>query len=157
MRTLIIVFVLAGLAAGAGYYFGLDQGFEKATEETKTVTSNTGEQPAGSTEGAKKASDPIVGLWRSADDTKFTREFQEGGVAIDRYEGRADATTEGVWHRFQDPTDEPAPFTIQPGVKYLKIALTEEVLYFSIAKLTDTELELVYLGVGETLRFTRVK
>lgn len=99
----------------------------------------------------------IIGSWRSRDDAKFVREFKEGGVIVDRYEGTED--TAGTWSAFAASEDIETPFTQTPNAVYLRVVMNdfpEEVLYFELAKLTPEELELYFLGAGGVLSFTRI-
>lgn len=99
----------------------------------------------------------IIGSWRSRDDAKFVREFKEGGIIVDRYEGTED--TAGTWSAFAASEDIETPFTQTPNAVYLRVVMNdfpEEVLYFELAKLTPEELELYFLGAGGVLSFTRI-
>ena len=160
MRLIIILFFfVAGL--GVGYYFGFDHGFERAIGDPELLAESAQEDNTPiaqqDTDDAIQAPSGVVGVWQSKDDAQFTREFREDGAVVDRYAGDESATTEGVWRLFMYPTEEQVPFTIQPGVQYLRIAIPEEVLYFSITKVDTNDLDLVYLGLGNTLHFTRIQ
>lgn len=165
MRLLLITVVIFAIGLGTGYHFGLDHGFERAVSEfdAHAMERTSMETPHVLVESVDKETTPpspaeaMVGVWQSVQDSKFTREFQEDGTVIDRYEGDDSATVEGSWYLFMYPTDERVPFTIQPGVQYLRITMPEEVLYFSVTKVDAADLELVYLGVGDTLQFIRLQ
>lgn len=102
-------------------------------------------------------SDSLAGTWRSVDDPKFVRNIYENGGYLDTYEGEPGASTTGPWVTFTEenaPSD--FPYTLEAGAVYLRLDDSAGPLYFKITKLTDTELELIYLDRGGALRFTRV-
>lgn len=156
MRTLLLLILVLALGLGAGYYFGTNRQQAPSAEIQDASSVAQHSAPVG-TSSASVTSTSVVGLWQSRDDARFTREFQADGTVIDRVQGNEDATVEGTWRFFDKPIDEKTPFTVQPGVRYLQIVMPEEILYFSVTTLSATDLELVYLGVGETVRFTRVR
>ena len=157
MRTIFTVIVLVGGIA-IGYFLGTGSLPEFSMPNVSEIVGSveTIKEAASNTTQERDPKD-IRGLWQSKDDTKFSREFKSGGIVIDRYKDDASATSEGTWELFQSPTTEETPFTIQPGVQYMRIAMMEEVLYFSVSEISADYLELVYVGRGNTLRFTRVE
>jgi hypothetical protein len=101
----------------------------------------------------------IQGLWQSTQDIKSAREFKEGGVINDLYEGKVVST--GLWVAF---TKENAPkmvsYTIEPDMVYIQITekgTQADTLDFKLVKLTPDELELVYLTRGGALTYKRVQ
>lgn len=104
--------------------------------------------------------DPMYGTWESTEDAKFTREFRSDGTVIDRYEGDASATATGTWS-VVDPAAEAqfidAPLGSLEGMSVVRIAFPEGNYYFSINKITETELAMTYLGRGNILVFTKVR
>lgn len=113
-----------------------------------------GEGDGATPDTAAAVNDNILGVWQSADDTDFTREFRAAGIAIDRYQGSPD--TEGTWTTFTSTSGVTAPFDLELDAVYLEMRMggEDEILYFKLTKLTPEELELVYLGRGGVLRFT---
>jgi hypothetical protein len=100
----------------------------------------------------------ILGVWQSTDDDSFTREFRSGGIAIDSYEG--ETATEGIWTAFTSESDVETPFTQQPDVIYLEMRMgggQDEILYFTVVKLTPEELDLTYLDRGGIMSFVSVE
>lgn len=100
----------------------------------------------------------ILGSWVSLDDEKFTREFKSDGIVIDSYENNK--VSEGPWTIFTSESGIATEFPQSPDIIYLRIVNgpgAEDVLYFSLAKLTPEELELIYMNRGNILRFTRVE
>lgn len=97
----------------------------------------------------------IVGKWVSLDDEKFTREFRSDGTAIDSYED--EEVSEGEWLVFTYESGIATEFPQDPESTYIQIkdADPQGVLYFSLAKLTPEELELIYMDRGNVLRFSR--
>ena len=99
----------------------------------------------------------MVGVWRSMDDPKFTREFKEDGTSIDRYEGDASATKGGIWGTFTGDMAPAGTSTgLSSGVVYIQMTIGSESLYFSVVRAADT-LELIYLDRGGQSNFTRVQ
>jgi hypothetical protein len=100
----------------------------------------------------------ILGIWQSTEDESFTREFRAGGIAIDAYEGST--ATEGTWTAFTSESNVATPFTQQPDVIYLEMRMgggQDEILYFTVVKLTPEELDLTYLDRGGILSFVSVE
>ena len=159
MRLLFTLIIFA-LGVAVGYYVGsgLNVGdVLRQFEDVKKVAEKTvGFPSAAPTVAILDAVGNIPGVWQSIEDPTFTREFRVDGTVYDRYEGKPDASTEGQWHVFMSPTDEKPPFPVKEGVTYLAIKMVEEVLYFSVAKLTADELDLVYQD-GGALNFKRVR
>lgn len=163
MRFLLIL-IIFGLGVGLGYYVGTGGSIEGALKNfnvpEKVVDAVKRVQPEftefnNDAPSANETVGQIPGVWQSIEDPKFTREFRVDGTVFDRYEGKPDATVEGQWHVVMS-SDEKLPFTMKAGVTYLVIEEVEEVLYFSVNKLTADELELVYQS-GEVLKFKRVR
>jgi len=112
-------------------------------------------------EGAGEAQDAsaavsanIVGTWRSDEDPKFVRVFAADGTTEDRYDGEKVAT--GAWTAALGANIDVEALPIESDAVYVRIADGEELLNFKVAALTPERLELIYLGRGNTLTFTRV-
>jgi hypothetical protein len=142
-----IVVVIALAVVGGWYWFMMRP---VADVETAPETEDAARPEA-------DAELSITGAWRSADDARFVREFRADGTVEDRYEGDEGATVSGAWNVVADPASEQAELPSAEGMRVVKIQFPEEVLYFSVVNVTDTELELSYLGRGNTLRFTRIR
>jgi len=97
----------------------------------------------------------IVGMWRSTDDAKFTREFHGNGGVVDRYEGDDRATSVGEWAIIADPTAEPVQLPVIKEATYLRIVFAEETLYYTVSELARDTLQLVFLDRGGALNFER--
>ncbi len=100
----------------------------------------------------------ILGIWRSTQDSKFTREFKNDGKVIDAYEGSS-LNSDGRWVIFtkQMPIDA-LPEALEDGAVYLSIAAPEsEAQYFKIASINSHELQLVYLDRGGIISFTKIQ
>ncbi|MBI5644883.1 hypothetical protein HY970_02185 [Candidatus Kaiserbacteria bacterium] len=150
--TIIVGIVAAILFAGAGYYFEYGHRWGRSVGNTKSNTEI--EQKPTETNTRTK----LIGTWRSAEDSKFTREFKADGTSIDRYEGEKSATQIGSWEAFTSTNPDPGiSEKLVSGITYIKIEGQYEVLFFSVVKINDAELELNYLDRGNTLRFTRVR
>lgn len=167
LLTIVIVFG-AGLASGY-YLWGLNgiaelqHTFANAPSipsivEKATKSVSGSEKSSTKSLTADEISSGIIGIWRSDDDRRFTREFSVDATVTDRYQNDDSATVEGQWAVFTSPSGERPPFTIEKGVTYLKISSLEEMLYYKVVALTDDELELTYLdGSGGDMRFSRVR
>lgn len=157
MKMILAILVVLALGIGAGYYFGYDHGFEEAVQiplddvqkDKKSMQTGTSIKPS------LTVARDIVGTWKSTDDAKFTRQFAADGTLIDRYESNDDAVR-GMWKTFMSADGESVPSELKEGVVYLKIAFPEEVMFFSVPKITADSLEMVYLD-GDVLKFTKVR
>lgn len=167
MRFLLFL-ILIGAAFGVGYYVGTGgsiNAFFKSDFLKKDVPAIVSDEKI-----ERKSSDSateikssvavardIVGTWKSTDDAKFTREFAADSTVVDTYQGDEAATMQGMWKVFTNQDGEAAPFPLQEGMVYLRISTPEEVLFFTIPKISPDSLELTYLGGGGTLRLTRIR
>lgn len=114
--------------------------------------------PAGS--GAEVATEQssldLSGTWRSKEDARFVRVFNVDGTITDRYEGDDTATISGTWNVVEDLANERPELLVNGNVQVIKVQFAEEVMYFAIANLTETDLSLIYLSGNGSLEFTRV-
>jgi hypothetical protein len=112
----------------------------------------------GEEDAAVPASEMILGQWQAVEDAQLVREFKEGGVVTDWY-GGAEVMT-GVWNLFNGSEAPPALFlTEDEETVYLRMTLTgqeRDALYFRVENVDEENLELVYVGPGGVLEFTRV-
>jgi hypothetical protein len=102
----------------------------------------------------------LAGTWQSTDDTKFTRELDADGKAIDRYDGDTSATTGGRWTIFfgnKPPAGTTTGRAFQPDVVYLRLDQNGDVLLFALAGLSRSDMKMVYLERGNLLSFVRLK
>ncbi len=148
MRHLVLILIGLVVAGGLGYFIGYDHGFENSA-----VPASTFEK--GSVSDAASTMANVIGLWRSNNDSKFTREIRNDGVVADRYEGQADS--DGLWMVFtKDIPDTSFTGSLEDGAVYLSVAMGEdEKYYFKVSKADGQSLELVYLDRGGVLSFTR--
>jgi len=150
--TIGIVVVLALLIVGWWYWAMM-----MPKQESETLSPNPSESINGVAVPSEQASIELSGTWRSTDDARFIREFKSDGTVIDSYEGDEGATTQGSWNFVEDPSKEKAELPVVKDAHILKLQFPEEVLYFALIDLSDTNLTLSYLSRGNTLNFTRVK
>ncbi len=112
----------------------------------------------GEEDAAVPASEMILGQWQAVEDAQLVREFKEGGIVTDWY-GGAEVMT-GVWGLFNGKEAPPELFLTQDEeTVYLRMTLTGEerdALYFRVENVDAENLELVYVGPGGVLEFTRV-
>ncbi len=102
----------------------------------------------------------IQGKWQSTDDPKFVREFKDGGVVVDYYEGAE--VTRGLYVAFTKGPNAPKQiaFPLMDNKVYLQLTVTgsqADTLNFSVEKLTPEELVLVYLDRGGVQSYTLVR
>jgi len=98
----------------------------------------------------------LSGTWRSKEDTRFIRVFNVDGTITDRYEGDDSATVSGTWNVVENLASERPELVVNGSVQVIKVQFAEEVLYFAIANLTETDLSMIYLSGNGSLEFTRV-
>lgn len=144
---IVIVLVLAVLG---WWYFAMMQPEAEAPMPQENTSADAGAEAAPSEEAPQ-----LAGVWRSTQDANFVREFRADGTVIDTYEGDDSARTQGSWNFVADPAREQPELPPTDG-PVIKIAFSEEVLYFSLLEVTVTDLSLIYLGRGNVLSFTRV-
>jgi hypothetical protein len=113
-------------------------------------------EPAVSLDAIRAA---LVGTWQGTDDTKFSREFDQGGAAVERYEGDSSATTAGTWQVFAGsvPPAELRNQKFLPAATYLEIRENGDQLVFALVGLSRSELRMIYLERGNMLAFTRLR
>lgn len=101
----------------------------------------------------------MVGTWQSMDDPRFTREFNENGQTVDRYAGDDSATTHGVWDVFvgSHPPPEVKGQALQPAAVYVVLMTQGDVLLFGLVRADQSHLQMIYLGRGNMLNFSRLK
>lgn len=100
----------------------------------------------------------LAGTWRSKQDARFVRVFQANGTIVDRYEGDDSATVTGTWNFVEDPAEEQAGLPVVKDAKVIKVQFPEEVMYFALLDLSETDLSMSYLGgAGGSLEFSRVQ
>ena len=155
MKILIGVLVIV-LLVGLGYVV-YSSSLDKAEEEavTEDVTSSK------RTDSEQRAL--LIGVWKSDEDARSTREFRENGQVVDMY-ASADTPlpTQGIWSFVADIRTEPvetatAELAADLHTTILKLEFPEETLYFGLVNNTDTTLSLADLGRGQVLTFTKVQ
>jgi hypothetical protein len=99
----------------------------------------------------------LIGLWRSTEDAKFTREFRSDGTTYDAYEGSV-VESDGRWILFtKNMPPEGYEVPLEDTVVYLAITEPEsEPLYFRVTRAEVDALELIYLNRGGILSFERI-
>lgn len=103
-------------------------------------------------------SESIVGKWQSTEDAKFTREFKDGGTAVDTYEGKD--VTSGTWKVFTKDNPVTVAFPLEADAVYIQMTMQgtqADNLNFKLAKLTPEELQLIYMDRGGVLQFRKVQ
>ncbi len=148
-----IVAAVVVIAAG-GFYFWptLMQAPATTPEEVATTTPAAGDSTR----------DPMMsGTWKSNTDAKFTREFRNDGVVIDRYEGDVGAGVGGSWE-VVDPAKESALLsraTALAATTVIKMTWENgvEVTYMAVNKLEDKSMTTTDLsGTGKVTVFTKI-
>lgn len=146
-----IVIVLALIVAGGACYFFMPRTADVGEGEPAPSSVNDVARPNEETAAS------LDGTWKSKDDARFVRSFTADGIVTDRYEGDDSATVSGTWSFVADPTKEQAELPVVKDAKVLKLQFPEEVMYFALTELTETDLSMIYLSGNGSLQFTRVK
>ncbi|MBV9159930.1 MAG: hypothetical protein JO019_05035 [Candidatus Kaiserbacteria bacterium] len=145
MKKLLLLAIALIIIAGGVYFLA-----------PKHIVTNT--QPTTATETTVATSSLLEGTWQSTEDSKFTREFKADGSFTDSYAGDASAATVGTWNLFTSGNPDPGLHdALEPGATYLKMTDPNEVLFFSLLHIDDSDLQLSYLDRGNTLEFRRIK
>jgi hypothetical protein len=100
----------------------------------------------------------MIGTWQSTDDTRFPRELDADGTAIDHYEG-ATETLKGTWLVFDGnaPPPDVKGRALMPNAIYLELKQSDDTLFFGLTALIGQMLKMVYLERGSALSFDRIK
>ena len=146
-----IVIVLALVVAGGAYYFLMPRPADVGEDVPAPGSVNDVARPD------QEVAASLDGTWKSKEDARFVRTFKADGTVTDRYEGDDSATVSGTWSFVMDPTKEQAELPVVKDAKVLKLQFPEEVMYFALTQLTETDLSMIYLSGNGSLEFTRVK
>lgn len=103
----------------------------------------------------KTSPDLIIGEWISLEDPKFVRAFVSSDTVVDFYDGEQVGGI-GNWIILDSSQVKDLPFGVEDGSDYLIISFNEETLFFKIAEVSNTKLDLVYLDRGGVLSFQRI-
>ncbi len=119
------------------------------------VTTACGEAPTPTAtptpDSSTDSTGELQGTWRSLDDDRATLRF-EGNLMISSYSGEEDEGEHFVIARSCADAPEDAP--TEQG-KYLIVPDAARCYY--ILRLTENELDMSYVGRGNTLRYVRVE
>ncbi len=156
----ILIGILTAIVGGVSLYFAAYSAatfpLKKGVQAAVTASDLRPAADGAMSPEAGAVSRAMVGMWRSTDDPRFTREFKEDGTVIDRYESVPSATRKGIWGAFTADMAEGGTATgLAGGVVYIQITINDASLYFSVVRAADT-LQLVYLNRGGQSNFTRV-
>jgi|SRR3989338_8380404 len=157
MNTRVITITIAVLLlAGVAYYIGTNRGSSDADILAATVAPQVSSQ---TDPRVVETSAQLVGVWKSDDDGKYSREFRADGTVTDMYEGDVSATANGKWNGFSASTQVPpgVTFPLDQDVTYLHVVMDGETYSYGVVKVNETKLELIYMDRGGMLRFSRVK
>lgn len=145
-RNALLALLAAALIVGAGYYF-----FTGKADAPTTTDPSSDEM-----RNRERVGDPLVGVWQSKEDARFSRTFYADGSFTDRYEGEPSATQPGEWKRTAG-TNADLSSSLEAGLDGLELVIDGDVYRFGIIDVTVDSLELVYLDRGGVLTFTRVR
>ena len=146
-----IVVVLALIVAGGAYYFLMPKPADMGEDVPAPTSMNDVARPN------EEVAVSLDGTWKSKEDARFIRTFKADGTVTDRYEGDDSATVSGTWSFVADPSKEQGELPVVKDAKVLKLQFPEEVMYFALTDLTETDLSMIYLSGNGSLEFTRVK
>jgi len=136
MQKTVLGIIAALVVVGGGWYFYMQKG-----DTSFIVTEN------------------MLGKWQSADDAKYVREFKAKDMVVDWYDGKTVST--GLWVAFtKEKAPKIFPYTMDTSSVYLQLTMTgsqADTLNYKISKVTQDELQLVYLDRGGVLTFKRVQ
>lgn len=151
--------------AGAVFFFSTSEDVKPDAEHEHMIATTSGMAPdthqrtTHTSPHATSTFTPnrLYGTWESIDDENFRRSFFANGTYRDAYAGAPFAETNGTWDTYPaGSTPDTFPFPAQAGAQYLELRDGQEVLYFTIARVSEHTLELLYLNRGGSLRFTKV-
>ncbi|PIP87289.1 hypothetical protein COW81_01050 [Candidatus Campbellbacteria bacterium CG22_combo_CG10-13_8_21_14_all_36_13] len=143
MGNKIVNLLILCLALFIGYY--LVTNIQNRADINESMEMNT-----------EVVSDPVIGFWRSTDDSKFTREFLDDGSVVDKYEGDEDATFIGTWVYVEDLKAEPIELP-EIDTPVIKAVFNEETFYFGVfmSEEDTNSLSLSYINGNGILNFVR--
>lgn len=132
MRRALVVLAVILLAGAAFLFFGTSD----EVDVTRTL---------------------LEGRWVSTEDARFSRSISPDGGVVEVYEGSPEIT--GYWALFtKDMPAHEVPHELEEGLVYLAVGIPENpTLYYQVAAIDESRLDLIHLERGNTLSFTKVK
>ena len=103
--------------------------------------------------------DYLIGTWQSDGDTRFTRELDGDGRALDRMLGQDDDTVMGRWSVFAGsaPPAKFAAMKFDARAVYLEIDRDGDTLLFALLQVSRADLRMIFLQQNQELGFSRLK
>lgn len=147
-NVIVGIVVVLALASVGWWYWAMMMPVQVTQEELSP-------EAAGEVSTVQSSLD-LSGTWRSKEDARFVRVFNVDGTITDRYEGDERATVTGTWNVVEDPATERPELVVNEDMQVIRVQFAEEVLYFAIVNLTETDLSMIYLSGNGSLEFTRV-
>ncbi len=157
MKQKTIIVLLLILVALVGVYSITNTDTTPDPASTPLVQPVTLEPESEGVVDYKQSKTLLVGEWQSAQDPNSYKVFLADGTVIERYTAEQLIETAGTWRLFR--TDDPVDSYQQPldeDTTYVLIDDSGEQYHYSITTLDENTLELVYLGRGGVLQYTRV-
>jgi len=101
----------------------------------------------------------LIGTWQSLGDTRFTRELNADGTAVDRYEGAPHDAITGHWLAFSGaaPPKEAQGRKLVADAFYVELDQQGDTLVFAVVQIDSQSMQLFNLDRGNLLSFSRFK
>lgn len=109
--------------------------------------------PVASGENANQSAS-YAGKWRSDEDAKYELEFSADGSFVEYYDGKE--TEKGAWLEMPSLGDEASNYgDLGLSGLFLKLERGDGPYLYKVLKADSASLQLIYLGRGNILSFTR--
>jgi len=154
MNKYILGLVVIIVLAGAGWYAWSQRAIAPASVQNQQAA-NTDPQ-------VSAAAQMLAGTWGSEEDSTYFLQFNADGTMVDRSgagEGGPGTVKNGTYTLFtaRMPLPPDVTFQLNNNDVYVAEVVGAETYHYRISMLSPTQLELVYMERGGTLRFAKVQ